>query len=198
MSLGENIYKLRTKKKLSQEDFAAAMEVSRQSVSKWENNMAVPELDKLIRMAKLFEVSLDELVGNAPPQPQPQPKPEPQPEPKSVSVPAPTQPFSSGDLISAVLLILGVICPFLVMYLYMTSFKDNLVVYLIQWCLFPPLVTFGASRCSPNNQLMHRVYMVYNILWGVAEFIFTAPIGLFACLFNFGIMMHWYSRLESE
>ena len=42
MSLGENIYKLRTGKRMSQEDFAAAMEVSRQSVSKWENDMAVP------------------------------------------------------------------------------------------------------------------------------------------------------------
>ena len=71
MSLGENIYKLRTGKRMSQEDFAAAMEVSRQSVSKWENNMAVPELEKLIKMANLFEVSLDELVGNAPGQPKP-------------------------------------------------------------------------------------------------------------------------------
>lgn len=68
MSLGENIYKLRTGRKMSQEDFASAMEVSRQSVSKWENNMAVPELEKLVKMAKLFGVSLDELVGNTPTQ----------------------------------------------------------------------------------------------------------------------------------
>lgn len=63
MSLGENIYKLRTGNHLSQEDFAAAMEVSRQSVSKWENDMAVPELEKLIKMAKLFNINLDELVS---------------------------------------------------------------------------------------------------------------------------------------
>ena len=63
MSLGENIYKLRTEKRLSQGDLAEALEVSRQSVSKWENDAAVPELEKLINMSKLFGVTLDELVS---------------------------------------------------------------------------------------------------------------------------------------
>ena len=62
MNLGENIYKQRTAKNLSQEDLANALEVSRQSVSKWENNSAVPELDKLVKMAQIFGISLDELV----------------------------------------------------------------------------------------------------------------------------------------
>lgn len=62
MNLGENIYQLRTQKNMSQGDLADALEVSRQSVSKWENNSAVPELEKLIKMAELFEVSLDTLV----------------------------------------------------------------------------------------------------------------------------------------
>ena len=47
---------------MSQGDLADALDVSRQSVSKWENNMATPELDKLIGMKKIFDVSLDELV----------------------------------------------------------------------------------------------------------------------------------------
>jgi len=62
MNLGENIYRLRTEKNLSQGDLADALSVSRQSISKWENNSAVPELEKLVRMAQLFEVSLDRLV----------------------------------------------------------------------------------------------------------------------------------------
>lgn len=62
MNLGEHIYRLRIKKNLSQGDLADALEVSRQSVSKWENNSAVPELDKLIRMAQIFGVTIDELV----------------------------------------------------------------------------------------------------------------------------------------
>ena len=63
MNLGENIYRLRTAKNMSQGDLADALEVSRQSVSKWENNSAVPELDKLVKMAQVFDVSLDTLVN---------------------------------------------------------------------------------------------------------------------------------------
>ncbi len=63
MNLGERIYELRNKKNLSQGDLADALQVSRQSVSKWENNMAVPDLDKLIKLCDIFEISLDEIVG---------------------------------------------------------------------------------------------------------------------------------------
>lgn len=67
MQLGENIYRHRTNHNLSQGALAEALEVSRQSVSKWENGSATPELDKLIRMSALFHVSIDELVfGQAP------------------------------------------------------------------------------------------------------------------------------------
>ena len=62
MNLGENIHTYRTRQNLSQGELADALDVSRQSVSKWENNAAMPELDKLIRMSKLFSVTLDELV----------------------------------------------------------------------------------------------------------------------------------------
>lgn len=62
MNLGENIYRLRTQKNMSQGDLADALGVSRQSVSKWENNSAVPELDKLDKMSQLFHITLDELI----------------------------------------------------------------------------------------------------------------------------------------
>jgi len=64
MNLGETIYRLRTEHNLSQGDLADALGVSRQSVSKWENGNAVPDLEKLIKMSKLFDVTLDELAGN--------------------------------------------------------------------------------------------------------------------------------------
>lgn len=66
MSLGKNIYRLRTARELSQGDLADALEVSRQSVSKWETDGAVPELDKLVKLCDLFGVTLDELVRGAP------------------------------------------------------------------------------------------------------------------------------------
>ena len=62
MTLGERIYKLRTEKEMSQGDLADALEVSRQSISKWETNGSVPELDKLVKLSEIFSVSLDELV----------------------------------------------------------------------------------------------------------------------------------------
>ena len=62
MTLGKRIYDLRTAKNLSQGDLAEALDVSRQSVSKWETDTSVPDLDKLVKLCDLFEVSMDELV----------------------------------------------------------------------------------------------------------------------------------------
>lgn len=62
MTLGERICKLRTERNLSQGDLAETLDVSRQSISKWETNGSVPELDKLVKLSELFEISLDELV----------------------------------------------------------------------------------------------------------------------------------------
>ena len=53
MNLGEKIYTLRTKSNMSQGALADALDVSRQSISKWENNTSVPELEKLIKMSKI-------------------------------------------------------------------------------------------------------------------------------------------------
>ncbi len=76
MSLGENIYRLRTGKNMSQGDLAEALDVSRQSISKWETDASTPELDKLVRLSELFGVSLDELVTGKKPPEEPRPEPE--------------------------------------------------------------------------------------------------------------------------
>lgn len=68
MSLGTNISRLRAEHHLSQGDLAEALAVSRQSVSKWETDSSVPDLDKLVKLSQLFGVSLDELVTGAVPQ----------------------------------------------------------------------------------------------------------------------------------
>ena len=62
MTLGESIARLRTQKGWSQGDLADALDVSRQSISKWETDTSVPELEKLIRLSELFGVTLDALV----------------------------------------------------------------------------------------------------------------------------------------
>lgn len=80
MSLSEKILSLRTQLGLSQEELAEKLAVSRQSVSKWETGQSVPDLDKLIKLADLFGISVDELVreGEWPQPPEPPKAPEPQ------------------------------------------------------------------------------------------------------------------------
>ena len=72
MTLGENIVRLRTQRNWSQGDLADALDISRQSVSKWETDASVPELEKLLKLSELFGVTLDELVrGEDAPQSEP-------------------------------------------------------------------------------------------------------------------------------
>ena len=74
--LQENIYTLRRKAGLSQEQLAERLEVTRQTISKWEGGHSVPDLEKLQAMAAVFGVTLDELTGMELPVPQQQaPKP---------------------------------------------------------------------------------------------------------------------------
>ena len=62
MNLGEKLYQLRTSKGYSQDKLSEMLDVSRQSISKWENNLAVPELDKLVKLSEIFDISLDMLI----------------------------------------------------------------------------------------------------------------------------------------
>lgn len=68
--LAERIYTLRKQHALSQEQLAEALGVSRQTVSKWENGTATPELEKLRALARCFGVTLDELVEDGEPSPE--------------------------------------------------------------------------------------------------------------------------------
>lgn len=63
MTLGEKLKELRIKENLSQEDLATKLNVSRQAVSKWEQNLSLPDTNNLILIAKIFHVTLDELVN---------------------------------------------------------------------------------------------------------------------------------------
>lgn len=62
MTLGEKIVYLRKQQGWSQEDLAEQLGISRQSISKWESETSVPELDKLVRISEIFHVSTDYLL----------------------------------------------------------------------------------------------------------------------------------------
>lgn len=142
MNLGEKIYKLRTEKNLSQGDLAEKLDVSRQSVSKWETDTAVPDLDKLIKLCDVFEISLDELTGREKPKEKPVSKIEEIKEIKNsltksqligcvligVGIISLLLPF--GTFVAPVILICGIIC--------MTVKKNPW--YWCAWVVFIPLM----------------------------------------------------------
>lgn len=61
--LNENLKQLRKSKGLSQEELAIRLNVVRQTISKWEKGLSVPDADMLIKIADIFEVSVSELLG---------------------------------------------------------------------------------------------------------------------------------------
>lgn len=62
MTIGEKISHLRTSANISQEQLAEQIDVSRQSVSKWEMDQALPQIDKVLQLCDLFNISTDELL----------------------------------------------------------------------------------------------------------------------------------------
>lgn len=62
MTIGQRIYNLRTERGLTQEQLSEKLEVSRQSISKWELDKALPDIQKLIEMSKLYEVTIDYII----------------------------------------------------------------------------------------------------------------------------------------
>ena len=62
MKFGENLYALRKSTKMSQENLAEKVGVSRQSVSKWENGEAYPEMDNILKICKIFHCKINDLI----------------------------------------------------------------------------------------------------------------------------------------
>ncbi len=61
-NFGERIYDLRNRNNMSQGDLADRLDVSRQTISKWENNMCLPEAEKLLLLSEIFGVSTDYIL----------------------------------------------------------------------------------------------------------------------------------------
>lgn len=110
MTLGEKIVSLRNGRKLSQEALAAALQVSRQSVSKWETDASIPELDKLIQLSDFFGISLDALVReDEPGQSAQEAAPEESAPVRSVQEAVPAQKHTIQRVVGYILLAVGLI-----------------------------------------------------------------------------------------
>ena len=62
MNLGERLFQLRKEKNLTQDDLAEKLNVTRQTVSKWETNQSTPDFDKIVPLCELYEISPNELL----------------------------------------------------------------------------------------------------------------------------------------
>jgi len=71
MEFNNKLYELRKQKGFSQEELANRLNVSRQTVSKWEVGDSTPDMEKLVAISDLFGISLDELVLDKAPEPAP-------------------------------------------------------------------------------------------------------------------------------
>lgn len=71
MELNERLRELRKKAGYSQEELAEELNISRQAVSKWENGTANPDINNLIQLAKLYQVSTDYILFGGSPEKEP-------------------------------------------------------------------------------------------------------------------------------
>ena len=66
MNIGNQLYELRKKANLSQEEVASRLNVTRQTISKWETNQSMPDLDKIVPLCELYGISADSLLKGVP------------------------------------------------------------------------------------------------------------------------------------
>lgn len=188
MSLAENIYKFRIEQNMSQLDLADALEVSRQSVSKWETGTAVPELDKLVKMCDLFDVSLDVLVGREAPAPKIS---EPQEKLKIH-----TQGVTSADLVSILILLFAVLIPIVI--LATSELHDSMFLMVLGLFIIPPLATICAALCSPGNTILFRAFIVYDILFGILAMIAGSVFAPFIAIVFLFVIGFWNDKREGH
>ncbi|MBG9979529.1 helix-turn-helix transcriptional regulator [Facklamia sp. DSM 111018] len=63
MNIGENLYKYRTQLNMTQDELANYLNLTKATISKWENNLSIPDVPYLVTLAKLFNVSVDDLIN---------------------------------------------------------------------------------------------------------------------------------------
>lgn len=62
MNIGKRMYEIRQQQNITQEQLASDLAISRQAVSKWESGKAIPDIENLMYISNLYDVSLDELI----------------------------------------------------------------------------------------------------------------------------------------
>lgn len=179
MSLHETIYTLRTQRGMSQLELAESLEVSRQSISKWETGAAVPELDKLMRLSDVFGITLDELVrGTA----QPGETKEEKGEESQPTVIVQRQGMETHRIIALAVLCTGVLGALLL--LLMSGAREAL------FCAVPLIVVGALFLALPRKHLLWGFWVMLIVAvwilrrltggWWIALGSFSVPVSIFS------------------
>lgn len=198
MSLGERICKLRTEKNLSQGDLADALEVSRQSISKWETNGSVPELDKLVKLSEIFDISLDELITGKKNVEQPV---TPQVEPQVIYIEKPIKPGIMAAQILGIVLLTGAVLA-MVLFACFGQRRDLQDVFML--CL--PVALWGVICLVTKHPLLwcgwcgSAVWWIYVFVlsakWEEAALLLIIGIALVAASLGYTIYLHKKERIH--
>jgi len=176
MTLGQRIQELRKQRGMSQESLGEALGVSRQAVSKWEGDNGIPELDTLIAMSRLFEVTVGQLLGVEEPT---EPKPEAAAQADEDKVESvlrryveqttpkePSSPLSRWGWVIPAGIVLATV--FIVMFVQLNSLRST--VRLLRSDLSNLQVNVSNSQSNLAGQIRNTIY---NILAEEAELLNT-------------------------
>lgn len=166
MSLGNNIYTLRAKADLSQEELAAKLGVSRQSVSKWETDASVPDVDKLIQLSKIFEITLDELVNGAENQQQAQAQINETMQAKSAPAVSGST-FKTRKIVGAVLIGVSLFAVFLSL-IFMSDFTPIIVllsVYFLLCGIICVIMKKSRTRLILTIAVLTVLFVCLAVMW---------------------------------
>ena len=207
MDLGERICRLRNERNMSQGDLADALEVSRQSISKWETNGSVPDLDKLVKLSELFDISLDELIAGKEKAGQPAATPEieqptiQQPEPQVIYIEKPVKPSITVAQILGIVLLAGAV---LAMVLFACFGKHYDLDDAFILCL--PVAIWGIFCLVSKQPLMwscwcgSAVWWIYLFVlsarWENAILLLIIGVVLVAASLGYTIYLHKKERIQ--
>lgn len=177
MTLGQRIYQYRRANNLSQEDLAESLNVSRQSVSKWETDGSVPDLDKMVALSELFGITLDELVKGE----------EPPPRKQEIASPAELPLSPRSDPYRRTKLIVGAI-------LLSLALAISLIVILFTWNVLGALSLTAALWLCGAVCLTIRRHTTLFCGWGavLGLSMYFAPQTIFS-FYNFNLITTVYA-----
>ena len=169
---------------------ADALDVSRQSVSKWENNNAVPDLERLVKLAALFEITLDELVTGK------------KPEREVIPLPAPPVPGPRPISIRMITGIFFVMVGLTLILSFFLSYAMNLLVILFSIPLAIQFTLAGVMCLRPKSWDAYTICWYGSLLvlpWSLMFDIFS--FSCFRTLPNLLLLFlcrKWRKRLDSD